>query len=531
MEREFNLVEQKWICVMTDDCKTEIISLHELFLNAHKYAGLSGETKTQDFAVLRFLLAVIYTVFSRYDADGNEIDTTDDPDCLIDNWEKVFKSGTFPIKPFEKYFSVWYDRFWLFDDEYPFYQSNAVKGKCKMNSTAKMIGSLFESGNKPRLFTDRNDKGRLLSYPEAARWLLHIICFDDIAAKNPTPKRTWAGKLSLIATKGKNLFETLMLNYNAECDSENDVYISKPSWEQDNESPEFNRIITVPDNQAELLSLLSRRICLNRENGNVNGYYLAGGDYFEDDEVFNEQMTLWRGYSEDKNSTKLKFKPRLHDPSTKAWQEFGSIAVLNENAENGYRTPGIIKWTNFLIKKKIISRDYLINISTAAVIYNYKQATSLPVIDVISDALSFHSQLLLDAGTAWRTKINYEIGCCAKTAKEISKLSINLQKAAGADGDKLSGDDAKAQFYSMIDLPFRIWLEELDTESDIDEYSQKIETEIKQISLSYGQELVSQLNASAIFGRSSKTLTSVSAFNIFNSAINKIFSKEGDNNE
>lgn len=91
-------------------------------------------------------------------------------------------------------------------------------------------------------------------------------------------------------------------------------------------------------------------------------------------------------------------------------------------------------------------------------------------------------------------------------------------------------NDAKAQFYSMIDLPFRIWLEELDTESDIDEYSQKIETEIKQIALSYGQELVSQLNASAIFGRSSKTLTSVSAFNIFNSAINKIFSKEGESN-
>ncbi len=62
-------------------------------------------------------------------------------------------------------------------------------------------------------------------------------------------------------------------------------------------------------------------------------------------------------------------------------------------------------------------------------------------------------------------------------------------------------NDAKAQFYSMIDLPFRIWLEELDTESDIDEYSQIIETEIKQIALSYGQELVSQLNASAIFGR------------------------------
>lgn len=100
--------------------------------------------------------------------------------------------------------------------------------------------------------------------------------------------------LGLIAVRGNNLFETLMLNYNAECDSEYDVYVSTPSWEKDNNKAEFNTLIPVPDNQAALLSLMSRYVYLCRENGKVNGYYLAGGDYFEEDEVFSEQMTLWK---------------------------------------------------------------------------------------------------------------------------------------------------------------------------------------------------------------------------------------------
>lgn len=55
-------------------------------------------------AVLRFLLAMIYTVFSRYDKNGDEVDPEDDINYLTDNWIEVFRSGKFPMKPFEKYF-------------------------------------------------------------------------------------------------------------------------------------------------------------------------------------------------------------------------------------------------------------------------------------------------------------------------------------------------------------------------------------------------------------------------------------------
>ena len=127
----------------------------------------------------------------------------------------------------------------------------------------------------------------------------------------------------MLALKGKNLFETLMLNYCADADTNN----SQPSWEQENSVLKFNKNIAVPDNQAELLSLMSRRIYLCRENQTITGYYISGSDYFEDNEVFQEKITLWRSYQEKKN-TPVQFKPKLYDVSRKAWQDFASIAIL-----------------------------------------------------------------------------------------------------------------------------------------------------------------------------------------------------------
>lgn len=542
MEREFNLIDEPWICVRTADLAVKEVSLKEVFLNAHIYTELAGETKSQDFAVLRLLLAVMHTIFSRYDTNGDDADD-DIPDFTYDNWVTIWKSGRVPNEPIERYFMEWYDRFWLFDKNYPFYQSNAVNGKGSPYSTAKIIGSLFESGNKPRLFSDRYNDGRLLSYSEAARWLLHINCFDDIAAKKPTPKKTWTGKLSLIAVKGENLFETLMLNYNAVYDAEKEIYESHPSWETDNNSNEFNRLIAIPNNQASLLSLQSRRVYLCKKNGMVSEYYISGGDYFEEEDILDERMTLWESYKEKKDFV-WKYKPRRYDTSKKAWQEFGSIAAFEKNPSSDntefHRTPGIMNWINFLLNHKVLDNDYMMKISTVAVIYDYGQATSLPVIDMVNDNLTFHSQLLLEIGSAWRNRMNDEIEKCSKAANAVYILYKNLQNACGrTDKDsktEQSGElNAKVQFYDMIDRPFRLWLAELKVDYDMDEYSEKIESELRRIALKFGNELATQTGCMSIFGRYKKNskekeiTSSAEALNIFASQIRKIFKQAGDN--
>ena len=68
---KFNLLDEPWISVVIDTKgKTKEVSLKELFRNAHTYLDLAGDTKTQDFAVMRILLAIIHTVFSRFNAQG-----------------------------------------------------------------------------------------------------------------------------------------------------------------------------------------------------------------------------------------------------------------------------------------------------------------------------------------------------------------------------------------------------------------------------------------------------------------------------
>lgn len=528
---EFNLIYEPWILVRTQDCEVKPINLKEAFVNAHEYTGLAGETKTQDFAVLRLLLAVMHTVFSRYDLQGNEIDIQNEGvDYPVDTWENIWRLKHIPEKPIHKYFEKWENRFWLFDDEFPFYQSNAVKEKGSIISTSKIIGTLFESANKTRLFTDRLDEGRTLSFGEAARWLLHINNFDDIAAKKPVPKRAWASKLGLIAIKGNNLFETIMLNYVAETDGADAVNV--PSWEN-KPSDEFNNFIAIPNNQAELLSLQSRRIYLNKEGDRVSGYYISGGDCFDEEDVFIENMTIWRKDLKDK-TTNTKLKPKLHNGDTRSWQEFGAIADAGEENENdsskGQRMPGVIAWIKKLQEYEILERDFILNISTASVIYNYKQSTSLPVIDLISDSLTLHLQLLQDVGRGWRKRINDEIEKCQNAGKATKTLSVSLQKSGGASGEKITGETAEKQFFSRIDRIFRLWLAKLTVEED-EGYISELERQLKKTALKLGDELTERTNRGGILGRVSESgerYSASEALNFYIYRIGKIFDRAGD---
>ena len=67
----YNLLDESWIPVLRKDTGVvENVSLLTLFMHAPAYKALAGEMETQNFAVLRVLLAVLVTVFTRVDQDG-----------------------------------------------------------------------------------------------------------------------------------------------------------------------------------------------------------------------------------------------------------------------------------------------------------------------------------------------------------------------------------------------------------------------------------------------------------------------------
>ena len=57
---EFNLLQERWVRVRTQDCTVQEVSLTDALLHAHAYVDLAGEMPTQDAAMLRLLLAVLF---------------------------------------------------------------------------------------------------------------------------------------------------------------------------------------------------------------------------------------------------------------------------------------------------------------------------------------------------------------------------------------------------------------------------------------------------------------------------------------
>lgn len=94
---------------------------------------------------------------------------------------------------------------------------------------------------------------------------------------------------------GESLFETLLLNLTLLFDGKNLwPEPDRPVWEWEQAREAERTEIALPQNCAGLLTLQSRRILLKREGDRVTGYALLGGVFFQKENAFSEQMTLWR---------------------------------------------------------------------------------------------------------------------------------------------------------------------------------------------------------------------------------------------
>ena len=88
-EIEFNLLTEPWIRVRLRDNTVREVSLTEALVSAQDYADLAGEMPTQNAAVLRLLLAVLFTVFSRMNAKGKPQPLAQSDDAL-ERWSALW---------------------------------------------------------------------------------------------------------------------------------------------------------------------------------------------------------------------------------------------------------------------------------------------------------------------------------------------------------------------------------------------------------------------------------------------------------
>lgn len=541
---EFNLLDEKWILVRKSDCTVDELSLTDALLKSHEYVELAGELPTQNVSILRLMLAVLHTVFSRYSPQGEPAPLYDSDDAEY-RWKELWNAGRLPEKPIRDYLASVHDRFWLFHPDRPFYQTEAAKIGTEYTAS-KLNGAVSESGNKIRLFCGCTGVQKSeLSYSEAARWLLYVNNYDDTSSKPkgknlPSPGAGWLGKLGLITIRGNNLFETLVYNlillnhkrnfsevWGPEC----------PAWEPDVPNTAERAEIPMPDNLSELYTLQSRRLWLNRDdNEKVIGYNLLGGDFFEKVDAFIEPMTVWSKVKGNERAGE-KFQPRRHDSSVQMWREF---SYAFETAA-GSHIPGVVLWTKY-IKQMLPESRKLISFSIASVQYGDKDFF---VNDVFSDSLTFHTDLLTEIGEHWRAKITDEIKKCDESAAALRFLAKDIELAAGSAEDTVLKravvERAREQYYYEIDLPFRNWLERIDPNWEIvseqeEQALREWHETAKRIALRIGQELVESAGTAAIVGRAVKDkndkeryYSAPDAYRYFKVKLNEIYPKEENN--
>ena len=538
---EFNLLREPWVRVRTQDGAIRTVSLTDALLHAHAYVDLAGEMPTQDAAMLRLLLAVLHTVFSRVDGNGVPAPFEETEDALL-RWSELWQLGRFPEQPIRDYLDKWQDRFWLFHPERPFWQVPEVRNGIEFGGK-KLNGERSESGHTVRLFQNvSGGECEKLTYAQAARWLVYLNGYDERggrpkAGNKPRHGVGWLGQIGFIIVKGKNLFETLMRNMVLAEREEDLLEEQKPCWELNQIRTEQSTEVPMPWNAAELLTLQSRRIILKRslDMKGVAGYELLGGDYIEPRDAFSEKMTIWRRVS--KENEKRVYMPQQHDPSRQLWREFP--AILNKESHK----PGVLNWNLQLQNKGILSRKEQIVFQIVGVRYDEQEAS---VKDCYTDQLSVQLELLNVLGRRWTERIEREVQNCMEAAEKIGQLDKGLKLAGGLDPSRFKAfkdaqkmtEAARAQFYFAVDQPFRRWLQSIDPETDEPvEKAAEWQEQAYRLAAELGRQMVEQAGAAAFVGRripdaknkdKSCLYTAPKAYNSFLYDLRKLYPKQDE---
>lgn len=538
-EIEFDLLTEPWIRVRLKDNTVQEVSLTEALVSAQDYVDLAGEMPTQDAAVLRLLLAVLFTVFSRVNVEG-EPEPLEKRGQALRRWSELWQLGHFPAEPIRDYLEQWKDRFWLFHPKHPFWQVPTLCNGIAFGGK-KLNGERAESGNKTPLFQNvSKTECEVLSYAQAARWLIYQNGYDERggrpkAGNKPRHGVGWLGQIGFVAVKGKNLYETLLRNMAFPTEQDALREEQQPCWEREQVRAEQSVKIVMPKNQAELLTLQSRRILLKRSETvpGVVGYEVLGGDYWDSENAFGEQMTLWSRTS--KKNEKMTYKPQQHEAGKQLWREIPSM--LDPEG----RKPGVLTWNQQLQSLRILSRKEQIVLNMVGIRYDNQEAS---VKDVYTDQLAMQLAVLDELSRPWTVRINQEVERCEKAAERIGILCKELKLAGGLDYNQVKGfkemqkvtEDARAQFYFAVDQPFRQWLQEIDPEQDDpDEAVQRWEAQARSIAENLGKQMVMEAGNAALKGHriavgdkkteSTILYTSPKAYNRFRASLREIYPK------
>ena len=532
----YNLVDEKWISVITLEGNNKEVSLKDLFMNAQNYHSLAGETETQNFAVLRLLLAVTQTIFSRYDAEGKPLDTIEindmmqqvkdvnearfgeHEDYLYKTWDDLWDKGKFP-DIISKYLECWYDSFFLFSDQNPFYQVTPEvltsypfkKGGQKPTQIyAKQINRVIsESGNKTALFSPKSESDNnkdLITAEELIRWMVTFQGYTGTSdkrvykiAEEETGSKGWLYDIGGIYLTGENLFETLILNTILDHPEEQyNFKIQKPCWEYSDQQilKYYLEDGPNPDNLAELYTNWSRAIYIdpNVDMKDKFNFDIVKLPEISHTDNFLEPMTLWRLNKTGPN--KGKYTPRKHQENISLWRSFGAMRGKNISTEKN-RQSGIIDWYMKLDKGKNPSIKSVTMLDDG-------NATSWMPIGQVRDQINMNHEVGKDLDeNGWVDRISELVDLTQDT------INVNYKNFVDRVGFIRQGNSMTEpqiqkylnKAYFSIDTPFKEWLSNINPNDNKEETVKFWKLKLKKLIEDQAKSLVENASDTDYIGR------------------------------
>lgn len=469
LEPQYNLVDEPWIPVIMPSGERRLVGLREALEAAGEIETLACELRTQDFAVLRLLLAIVRRALDWFPVQGRD---------LRAEWADMWTRGELPPDMAE-YLTHMHDRFWLLGGQRPFCQVPDLTYTNTNRDAGEPSDLIADVPPGHKMFVQRTAPSWAQLEPaEAALWLIHAHAYDPSGIRSgvmgdPTVKKGksypigtgWCGSLGGLFVEADTLARTLLCNLppgpDALAGTDAD---DAPAWESTRAALPPAKDGREPTGPIDVLTWQSRRIRLIATRGHIDGVVLTNGDRLTPQNRFPvEYMTAWRRSpaQEKKLRLPLVYMPRAHQPERSLWRGLSAILAEPDQGDGPHLPARTITWLEEMRAEGHLPQDARVTVKAAGICYGANEAT---VAELVGDSLEFRVSVLTGA-------LRHAVVAAATEADDAAqaagRLFGNLHLAAGGDPQTTPFAAGREQAFARLDQSFRTWLAGLSASSDV----------------------------------------------------------------
>ena len=476
----FNLVRDPWIPVLMRSGDTETLSLTQVFQRAPEISQVVGDLPTTTAAIEGVLQAIFRRTVPEY-RSGNKNAALSAVARFWEDWEPAARLA-------EEYLEQWSERFELVRGPTRFFQvADLEKLKGGHDGLEALIADA--PGNDAFLTMRRREKLESISFPEAARWLVHAQAYDPsgirgaaVGDRRATGGKVyptgpgWAALFGVISPRSGFLSKDLLLaaapsgvgrlSYRADRDLpawEREPSTSTPegigarTWETASvkEIRDFRR---QPNGPADVMTWQSRRIRLVTEGDTVVGVVLAAGDPIEPQDRYTvEPRAAWRfSMPQTRKFKKTVYMPRELPTSSSLWRGLEALfptSVNMEQVKRGEETPkfygpAITSWVATLDENGVLGAErHALTFQATGMTLGSNRSV---VDNIVSDSLSLPVALFEESKVRFRVEIQDWIDRAEQVSSAVAGFAADLARAAGAEDTDGLFQETRADFLAIV---------------------------------------------------------------------------------